>query len=208
LQDFWTKLKCHILARFETQQAKIDRLSGVQPEHISLELDRLFFKKDCMYRHNTMRINYTTYDVRRDQDVINPNTDHCYAMLLSNTEDTIRHHQYCYARVLGIYHVNAFYLGPGISDNRPRRIEFLWVRWFENVANRPVQDSWVLRRLDVLQFLPVTHEHAFGFVDPADVLRSCHVIPRFAKGVRHVDGRGVSQYAQDSQDWCQYILGR
>jgi hypothetical protein len=208
VQDFWTKLKRHILSRFQTQQVKIGHLSGIYVEPVSLELDRLFFKKDCMYRHNTMRINYTTYDVRRDQDVINPNTDHCDVMLLSETEGTVRRHQYTYARVLGIYHVNAFYLGPGIPDNQPRRIEFLWVRRFENMDDRPVQDCWDLQRLDVLQFLPVTHEHAFGFVDPADVLRGCHVIPRFAKGLRHVGSRGLSRYAQDSKDWCQYFLGR
>jgi hypothetical protein len=208
VQDFWTKLKGHILARFETQQARIDRLSGIHLESVSFELDRLFFKKDCMYRHNTMRINYTTYDVRRDQDVINPNTDHRDVMLLSSTEGTTKHHQYVYARVLGIYHVHAFYIGPGVSNNQPRRIEFLWVRWFESVRDRPVQDNWALQQLDVLQFLPVTHQHAFGFVDPADVLRSCHVIPRFAAGVRHIEGRGISHYAQDSKDWCQYFLGR
>jgi len=155
-----------------------------------------------------MRINYTTYDVRRSQDVINPNTDHCDVMLLSGNEGTTRRHQYIYARVLAIFHVNAFYLGMGISDNQPRRTEFLWVRWFEIIDDRPVQDNWTLRRLNILQFLPVTHEHAFGFVDPADVLRGCHIIPRFAEGMRHVNTKGISRYARDSNDWCQYILAR
>ena len=34
---------------------------------------------------------------------------------------------------------------------------------------------------------------AFGFVDPADVLRSCHLIPAFADGRQHLDGATVSR---------------
>ena len=34
-------------------------------------------------------------------------------------------------------------------------------------------------------------EDAFGFVDPKDVLRGCHILPRFAAGKRHPDGCGM-----------------
>lgn len=169
-------------------------------------LDGIHFKGDRMYQHNIMRINYTTYDVRRAQDTINPNTDHRDVMLLSSQEDG---HQYIYARVLGIYHVNVVFTGPGMLDYRARRMEFLWVRWFQNPDDLPVQTAWTTRRLDSLRFPPMDEEEAFGFVDPAHVLRGCHLIPSFAVGMRHKTmDLGVSECAQNSKDWHQYCVDR
>lgn len=169
-------------------------------------LDGIHFKGDRMYQHNIMRINYTTYDVRRAQDTINPNTDHRDVMLLSSQEDG---HQYIYARVLGVYHVNVIYTGPGMLDYRARRVEFLWVRWFQNPDDLPVQIAWTTRRLDSLRFPPMSEEEAFGFIDPAHVLRGCHLIPSFAMGMRHeATELGVSACAQNSKDWRQYYVDR
>ena len=36
------------------------------------DFNKVFFKSDRIYKHNLLRINHTTYDVRRSQDVINP----------------------------------------------------------------------------------------------------------------------------------------
>jgi hypothetical protein len=69
--------------------------------------------------HNTMKINYTTYDVRRAQDTINPNTDRRDIVLLSPEDADLPNHQYSYARVLGIYHVNAIYRDPAYQIIRP-----------------------------------------------------------------------------------------
>ena len=44
-------------------------------------------------------------------------------------------HHFLYARVLGAYHVNVIYTGPGMRDFEAHHFEFLWVRWFE-VVNR------------------------------------------------------------------------
>jgi len=163
-----------------------------------------------MYRHNIMKVNYTTYDVRRAEDVINPNTDHKDIMLLSadSSDPHYSNHQYIYARVLGIYHVNIIYARTGQSDYRPQRMEFLWVRWFANIDDEPVERSWSHQKLDCMQLLPVNHPGSFGFVDPADVLRGSHIMPRFFMGKCHVDGRGISVCARDSEDWRQYYVGR
>ena len=49
-------------------------------------------------------------------------------------------------------------------------------------------------------------EGSFGFVDPADVLRGCHIIPAFSSGRAHSDGHGLSHSAVDSNDWkCYYV---
>jgi hypothetical protein len=155
-----------------------------------------------------MRINFTSYDVRRDYEIINPNTDHKDILILSPEDPDNPGHQYRYARVLGIYHVNVIYTGSNTGDYRPRRMEFLWVRWFTVTNNEPVQNAWSRRRLDVLKLMPVMHEDAFGFLDPAEVIRCAHLIPRFSEGQKYVDGKGISACAQDAKDWHQYMLGR
>jgi len=213
-QDFWTKLKKHLLARIKAKQANVEvssstlSIANLDEANSAMELDSLFFKKECMYQHNIIRINYTTYDVRRAQDVINPNTDHRDVILLSAADPDQPHHQYVYARVLGIYHANIIYTASEVPDYRPQRMEFLWVRWFTNTQNEPVQRSWRKRQLDCLQLLPVNHEDAFGFLDPGNVLRGVHLVPRFAKGRCHPDGRGISECARDSNDWNQYYACR
>ncbi|KAF8833337.1 hypothetical protein BDN67DRAFT_872147, partial [Paxillus ammoniavirescens] len=114
-------------------------------------------------------------------------------------------HQFCYARVLGIYHANVIYLGPGAVDYQPRRLEFLWVRWFE-LLDRP--SGWDHIALDLLRFVPITNKGSFGFIDPGDVLRACHLIPTFAHGKQPSDGIPISQKGWDCKDWKFYYVNR
>jgi hypothetical protein len=157
-----------------------------------------------------MRINYTTYDVRRSQDVVNASTSHCDIMLLahsgSDSSDSNSPHPFNYTWVLGVYHVNAVYVGPGMVDYQAHRLEVLWVRWLQSIEM--ASSGWEAQKLDRVRFLPMAHNDAFGFVDPSDVLRSCHIIPRFAKGWLHGDGRGLSACARDCKDWIEYYVGR
>jgi hypothetical protein len=174
------------------------------------ELDGILFKSERMYRHNIARINYTTYDVRRSQDVINPNTSHRDIILLANQDeerctDIDATHPFLYARVLGIYHVNVVYNGPCRLDYAPRRFYFFWVRWFEYIGDTV---SWRDRRLDSIHFPPTANSDAFGFVDPRDVLRGCHIVQVFKHGKVHLDGIGLSRCASDAEDWCQYSVNR
>jgi hypothetical protein len=87
-----------------------------------------------------------------------------------------------------------------------QRLDFLWVRWYE------VDDSgasgWGAKHLDRVHFPPLDDEHAFGFVNPEDVLRGCHIIPNFAKGKRHADGVDISRCAGNSSDYHSYYVGR
>lgn len=112
--------------------------------------------------------------------------------------------RFLYARVLGIYHVNVVYTGRGTLDYQPRRMEFLWVRWFQPTT---LPRGWDSRRLECIKFYPVAHEYAFGFLDPAVVVRACHIIPRMALGKVHND-QGISNCAKDKDDWQYYYLNR
>ena len=68
------------------------------------------FHKGCIYQHKTMGLNYTTYDVRRDQDIIHPSTSQCNVMSL-DSDASDDDHPFQSARVLGIFHTNVIYLG-------------------------------------------------------------------------------------------------
>jgi hypothetical protein len=76
----------------------------------------------------TLRINYTTYNVRRDQDTINPR-NHADVMMLS-PEDDPGAHPYWYARVLGVFRAQVISFHPlaNTTCTGPLDLEFLWVR--------------------------------------------------------------------------------
>lgn len=169
------------------------------------QLNHVLFHGNKIYRHRLLRINYTTYDLQRESDIVNPRTDKRYIMMLSNLDDS--NHPFCYARVLGVFHANILYTGPGSRDFRSRRVEFLWVQWFEILQDRSASLGWDQHSLDVVRFRPMTDEDTFGFVNPTDVLRACHVIPSFADGRPHPDGVVTSRCAGDS-DWKFYYINR
>lgn len=217
------KLKDHILPRIkDVLQKEAARDHDLHPSEIRVgtspvrretqaqehDSDAVLFKNDRMYSHRLAKFNYTTYDVRRAEDVINPGTSHRDIMLLADTSDTAGcfEHPFLYARVLGIYHVNVIYTGEGMLDYNARRVDFLWVRWFEYNASKSMR--WDDLKLDTLHFPPMASEGAFGFVDPGDVLRGSHIIPAFAADKLHVDRVGLSRYAVDAEDWVRYVVGR
>jgi len=186
-----------------------EAVSGAAPISIPVE-GQVYIAADRLYKHKLMHLNYTTYDVRRAQDIVNPSTSHCNIMLLadhapSDVVGSHSRHPYIYARVLGIFHVNATYVGPGVVDYRSHRIDVLWVRWYQYVEESA---GWDTATVDRVCFPPMADEHAFGFVNPGDVLRGCHMIPQFSRGLRYPDGTGISRCAQDASDWHFYYVNR
>ncbi|KAF9242150.1 hypothetical protein BU15DRAFT_73077 [Melanogaster broomeanus] len=210
--DFVLKLKTHLLPRIRQlhseepcneaeattagpQQSPMGN-AGQPPLPM---LNHIILNANCMYRHHILRVNYTTYDLRRETDMVNPGTSHRHIMLLSPTG--IGGHHFCYARVLGIYHANIIYTGSDSRDYRPRRVEFLWVHWFELI---PGPSGWAHAALDRLRLAPIDADDAFGFIDPADVLRCCHLIPAFT------DGRANEATSEGllSNEWRYYYVNR
>lgn len=129
-------------------------------------------------------------------------------MLLSSAtsdDEATSKSRYIYARVLGAYHANVRYTGLGMLDYKPRRIDFLWVRWYE--IKRGGTDSWRDSELPMVSLPPLASHSAFGFIDPSDVLRACHIIPSFARGLVHDDGIGLSRRARDEEDYKAYYVG-
>jgi hypothetical protein len=208
-QNFTSKLKRHLHLRIlasvsKSGQSQLPRDGSGANADAEFDPNTIVFRQDRMYRHNITRINYTTYDVQRSQDVINPSTSHCNIMVLASG-DSPSDHKFGYARVLGIYHANVVYTGHGMINFEPRRMEFLWVRWYKGVE---LSNDWGSRKLDSIHFPAITDDSSFGFVDPCDVLRGCHIIPSFARGQVHENDKGLSRCARDTSDWKKYWVNR
>lgn len=173
---------------------------------VSSSPDEILFKHDRLYHHKLLRINYTTYDIRRKQDTVNPSTPRRDIMVLANDEgDSDDVHPYAYARVIGIFHVNVIYAGGRRADYTPHRMYFLWVRWYEHDMSAAT-GGWASKKLDRLRFPPLCQDGAFGFLDPADVMRAAHIIPSFRAGQRASSSVSVS--AKDGEDWRSYHQNR
>lgn len=163
--------------------------------------DSLEIEKDSIYSHATAQFNYTTYDVRRDRDIIKAHGDKCDIMLPSYEDGS--DHPFWYARVIGIYHLNVTH-APTETTNTC--IDFLWVRWFG--LNPEWQGGDEYARLDRLGFVPYGGvDEAFGFVDPATVIRACHLIPAYEFG-RTTDLLSESKFRPAEGDYVNYYVNR
>ena len=101
---------------------------GDEHDFSDTDRDNVLITENKIYEHKTLRVNYTTYDLRREQDTINPGT-HPDVMVLSHEDD--RAHPYWYARVICIFHVDVEYRErPDGPYSRPRRMDFLFICWF------------------------------------------------------------------------------
>ncbi|KIJ31574.1 hypothetical protein M422DRAFT_103442, partial [Sphaerobolus stellatus SS14] len=89
-----------------------------------------------------------------------------------------RYHPYWYARVLGIFHCIVRIHG----EMEWKEVPVLWIRWLGH-ADPTVRGSVNPRFLDQVGFVTGNDQtESFGFIDPANVIRACHLIPAFAYG--------------------------
>lgn len=199
-QDFLPKIRKHLLPRL------VEKL-GIQPGAIP-ESEAVFvvFQDNRIFNHQILRLIYTTYDVRRDEDVIHVDTPQQNVMLINRdynkltweTEDP-----YLYGKVIGVFHANVrlcITLPDGTRDRSWHRLDLAWVHWY---TRKPPRHDF---ELDRLTLLPLEQQSALGFIDPGDILRAVHVIPRFAsgKGAPNVPSRVV----HDSESWREYYINR
>ncbi|TDL15717.1 hypothetical protein BD410DRAFT_732279, partial [Rickenella mellea] len=176
VKDFLYHLKEHILCQ-------IDRDSGASLQdctpHAQKERDALFIQNNRLHFHCVLQVNYTTYDVRRAQDSVNPRTDHCTIVLFDPHTTPGQEHPYTYARVVKIFHVNVIDSRMGARNAYMQRRDVLWVRWFTVTRTSSARKDRRPHRLEKVAFLPKTNNEAFGFISPDDVVCGCHMIPDF-----------------------------
>ncbi|CDO76216.1 hypothetical protein BN946_scf184894.g5 [Trametes cinnabarina] len=178
------------------------RLTGHtdEEEFTPEDLDHIHIENNQIYRHKQLRLNYTTYDMRRNQDVINP-CSHPDIMLLADCRDPNVDCPFWYARTLDIFHAYVRYSGPDAtrSARQWQRVDFLWVRWFEDDPDFP--SGFQEQRLPRLRF-PDTFDPdlvPFGFVDPHEVIRAAYIMPAFALGTTS-DLLGPSKLARRTSE--------
>ena len=115
-------------------------------------------------------------------------------------------HPFWYARVIGIYHANVFFERKS-RECHPEPVDFLFVRWLG--CDPDWKGGPATLRLDRIGWVPENDPSgAFGFVDPARVVRACHLIPAFAHGRTTRLVRFSQTWDTLSGDWCNYYVSR
>ena len=148
-----------------------------------------------------MRVNFTTYDVQQDQDIIHIPFDK-RDVLVHNPQEP-GPYPWAFAQVLGIYHAAV----RTCTRPEPQTYHFLWVRWFER---DPLVSSFVTaQQFDRVSFVPhdSPDEEPFGFIDPATVIRGCHLIPDFNLG-RTRDLMPPSMFQDGDGDWKRFCVAQ
>ncbi|KAG9087673.1 hypothetical protein FRC06_002433 [Ceratobasidium sp. 370] len=96
----------------------------------------------------------------------------------------------------------------------PVRVRSGWIfygfRWLACMTDVP--GGWDTCRLDQVGYFPDSEKyHAFEFVDPIDVIRAVHLIPRFVGNQTAKYLESVDSLAADTRsvgDWKHYYVGR
>ncbi|KAG8214464.1 hypothetical protein J3R82DRAFT_9496, partial [Butyriboletus roseoflavus] len=57
-----------------------------------------------IYHYKTIYINFTIYDLCRENDILKPKSNHCDILMLSPRESN--KYPFYYVHVIGIFHVN------------------------------------------------------------------------------------------------------
>ena len=113
---------------------------------------------------------------------------------------------YWYAHIVGIFHAMVLQIGPKSKSWQPKKMEFLFVRWF-GIDDDPSEiGGWKTKKLHQIGF--VEGDEAFGFVDPADVIRGVHLIPWFSQGrTKELLGPSFAQSVlENNEDWVRYYV--
>lgn len=203
-QSFESNLKSHLLSRLLDKE-----FDGGDAQYSPQERNTVIIRGLNIYRHNILKVNYTTYDMRRDQDIINPRS-HSDVMIIAREEEDKHQQVYWYARVIGIYHASVVHTGPRAQTTAPQHMEFLFVRWYGRDPDWISSGFWKAKRLPRVGFVPYEEGHLpFGFLDPACVIRAAHLVPAFTHGSsgQWLPPSKIARRASEKdEDWEYYYV--
>ncbi|KAL1753920.1 hypothetical protein FB107DRAFT_276230 [Schizophyllum commune] len=198
--DFARKLRDHLLGRRLGKEFDGDDHDFTDEERATIQI-----RNQRIYRSQLLRVNYTTYDVRRDYDCISARRRQF--VMTRSPEQEEGAHPYWHAQVLGVFRADVRHTGLASKDFKWHPMDFLWVRWLGSEPNY----RWGrhVARLPKVGFVPEDHPDAFGFLDPALVIRGAHLIPSFTDG-RGVDclreGPSLARTEGVTDDWVNYYV--
>ncbi|KAG2138037.1 uncharacterized protein EDB93DRAFT_1253423 [Suillus bovinus] len=147
-----------------------------------------------MFHHKILHINYTTYNLRHDQDSLNPRTN-ADVMLLAHKDDNSNSHFYWYAHIIGIFHALIIHT------------DFFWIWWFDQnpgTERHPYTAGWKAKRLKQLGFISSDDSRALGFLDAQQVIHKVHLIPALAYEVQALAEAKRAQAAQEEAKHTQH----
>ncbi|EGO04255.1 hypothetical protein SERLA73DRAFT_45164, partial [Serpula lacrymans var. lacrymans S7.3] len=106
--------------------------------------------------------------------------------------------------IMGIFHAQLVHVGNSDSIHE---MQFLWVHWFGVINEHP--SGLQAGKLPKVGFFPAHDPCIFGFLDPLEVIRGCHLIPCFAEGrttelIRAGSLAGRSH--GEESDWSTYYV--
>lgn len=207
-QGWLSKLRTHLLLRCLKRDYDGDEDANFSDE----ELRRIIIGQDAqgaptVYQHQTLRINYTTYDGRRVQDHINTG-DHANIMMLAHEpEEAENPHPYWYARVIGIYHASVLYNDPKSWNKQRNDMDFVWIRWLGPSEN--YTGGWKAKRLHRVGFVhPKDQSPLFGFLDPANIIRGVHLLPatHYGRSTCGLPPSIARPESDDNKDWNYFYV--
>ena len=167
-------MKDHLLGRLLDRDYEGDTYGNFTEE----DRNTVRISGEQIYRCRKMRINYTTYNVMRDGDIINLRM---YPDIMVKSPETGPHAQpYWYACVIGIFHAYILSTHPGVGRKMLYPMDFLWVRWFGMEPGR-YHHGFRHAHLPKIGFIKSSDYHAFTFLDPSQVIRGVHLIPAFSE---------------------------
>jgi hypothetical protein len=176
--------------------------SGNCQEFSPQQCNRLLIVNDCIYRHKVLRINYTSYDIRRDQDLMNPQT-HADVMTLAPYEATDGH-PFAYACIIGVFHYDVQQNLDGVLT-APVPMSFLWIQRFH--LDRSFKGGFKRRRLHHIEFMPDAEPDTYGFLDLDEVIQGSHLIPAFAHGPTDpVTYTTLARKGDEFDDWRYHYV--
>uniref|UniRef100_A0AAD5VJF2 C2H2-type domain-containing protein n=1 Tax=Leucocoprinus birnbaumii TaxID=56174 RepID=A0AAD5VJF2_9AGAR len=203
-KGFISKLKDHILGRLMNRKFDGD----MHDEFTSADRNSIRIRNNHIFRHHTIHVNYTTYDIRRDYDTVNPRNRPFCMIASPDTATDPNAHPFWYAAVIGVFHAEVQHTGAGSQDFTWKTVEFLWVRW---LGIEPDYSSGRrLAKLPKFGFVPDSDDYAFSFLDPAEVIRGCHLIPAFIEGrtseLMPYSGLTEARATGEEDDWTNYYV--
>lgn len=191
-------LKDHLLSRLLGLEFDGDERSFSSEQRNNIHLTHLHSVIDC----KLLRVNYTTYDIRRDYDTIRASRGDVVMTLSRDAE-----HPFWYARVMRAFQIRVYFCLDGVSCSM-QTMEVLWVRWLGIDQDY----KWGFReaRLPKVGFVPDRTDHMpFGFLDPSLVLRGSHLIPAFSDGrtseLLQV-GPSLARLPGEVDDWAAFYV--
>ena len=150
---------------------------------------------------------YTSYNMQQLQDTMNPYSEHCDVMVLTNDEPgTLESHPSWYACIIGIFHANIFHIEPkSTSPGDTHMMNFLWVHGFGH--DTEYCSRFKAHHLPHIRFFIENEDCGFRFLDPNDIIQATHFMPAFSQGCSwDFLGHTIAHNQKDEEEWLRYYV--